>query len=168
MGADWQELDPEAIEDNPFRLIGSDWMLVTAGDMGKWNTMTASWGGLGVLWGKKVCFCFVRPSRHTYGFMENAEEFTLSFFTEEHRAALDYCGANSGRDVDKAKETGLIPRAVGGSVGFEQARLTILCRKIYHSDITPARFVDHGIEKHYSGKDYHRQYIGEILSCHSV
>lgn len=167
MGNDWLEISPESIEDNPFRLVGTDWMLVTAGNMDSWNTMTASWGGLGVLWGKKVCFCFVRPSRHTYGFMEESEQFTLSFFSSEHRAALDFCGAHSGRDVDKAKETGLIPRPVEAAVGFEQARLTILCRKIYHNDIESARFVDPSIEKHYNGKDYHRQYIGEILSCFS-
>ena len=68
-----REIDPRALGDNPFKLIGDDWMLVTAGTRESYNTMTASWGGLGVLWNKNVCFCFVRPTRHTYRFMEDAE-----------------------------------------------------------------------------------------------
>ena len=168
MNTSWREIAPGDFEGNAIKLIGSDWMLITSGTPERWNTMTASWGGVGELWGRDVCFCFVRPSRHTYQFMNEGSEFTLSFFAEEHRDALSYCGAHSGRDVDKAKETGLIPTPVGGSVAFEQAGLVLLCRKIYQHDIDPADFVDPGIESNYNGEDYHRQYIGEILSCHTV
>ncbi len=154
------------VDGNAFKMIGSDWMLVTAGDISSWNTMTAAWGGFGFLWQKNVVFAFVRPTRYTYEFMERADTFTLSFFPEDYRDALNYCGSHSGRDADKAKETGLIPLDTGlGTVGFEQARLIIVSRKIYHQDITPDRFLDPGIAVHYPQKDYHRMYIGEVVQC---
>lgn len=49
---EWKTITPEEITTNPFRLIGKEWMLVTAEMNGKANTMTASWGGVGVLWNK--------------------------------------------------------------------------------------------------------------------
>ena len=167
MNNGWREISPDAISLNPFKLIGTDWMLITAGSIDSWNTMTASWGGLGFLWGKNVCFCFVRPTRYTFEFMERSMEFTLSFFPAEYRKALSYCGAHSGKEVDKAAETGLIPKSVGAGLSFEQANLAILCRKLYHHDFDPAKFIDTSIEANYPAKDYHRQYIGEILSCYT-
>jgi len=105
----WNRISPKELADNPFRLIGDDWTLITAGTPAKWNTMTASWGGLGVLWGRPVSFIFVRPTRHTYGFLEEASRYTLSFFDEKYRSALNHCGKVSGREHDKAAETGLEP-----------------------------------------------------------
>ncbi len=155
---------------NVFRLIGKDWMLITAGNMDSYNTMTASWGGMGVLWGKDVCFCVIRPHRHTFNFMEKADGFTLCFFNEEYRDALNLCGSKSGRDIDKAAVAGITPMPViegtnTGGVYFNEARLVIVCRKIYYQDLDPANFLDPGIAKNYPGKDYHRMYIGEVLSC---
>ena len=106
-------IEPNMIDRNVFQLIGSDWMLITAGTPESYNTMTASWGGMGVLWGKNVCFCFIRPTRHTYQFIEKADVFSLSFFEERYRGALEICGTKSGRDIDKAAATGLIPVAGG-------------------------------------------------------
>ena len=109
MNAFLKEIKPANIKDNPFKLIGGDWMLITAGTKESFNTMTASWGGLGVLWDKEVAFAFVRPTRHTFGFMEKSPVFTLSFFAEQYRPALEFCGAHSGRDVNKIAQTGLTP-----------------------------------------------------------
>lgn len=160
----FRSVKKNGITDNVFKLIGNDWMLVTAGPPDDYNTMTASWGGMGVLWNKNVCFVFVRPSRYTYEFMEKNQTFSLSFFTEEWRNALTVCGTKSGRDIDKAKETGLKPFPAGnGTTGFEQARLIIECRKIYFQDIEPEKFLDPSIERNYNGSDYHRMYVGEIL-----
>ena len=162
------EREPGTLADNPFRLIGSDWMLITAGTAGRFNTMTASWGGLGVLWERKVCFIFVRPTRHTYEFLERTGTFTLSFFAERYRKALTYCGTHSGRDTDKAKGAGLTPAGEGGFVYFAEARLVLKCRKLYSQDILPDRFLDPGIERMYPQKDYHRMYVGEIVTCLEV
>jgi flavin reductase (DIM6/NTAB) family NADH-FMN oxidoreductase RutF len=161
----FQEIKPEQLTDNPFKLIGADWMLVTAGTAESFNTMTASWGGLGVLWERKVCFCFIRPTRYTYEFIERSENFTLSFFEERYRKALTYCGSHSGRDTDKVKEAGLTSRQEGGFVYFGEARIVLACRKIYFQDISPSRFLDPTIEGMYPQKDYHRMYVGEIKKC---
>mgnify|MGYP000853798551 FL=1 len=161
------EIKPEEINDNAFKAIGSDWMLVTAGDIDSYNTMTASWGGLGVLWGKNIAFCVIRPTRHTRKFIDNSDIFTLSFFDESYRKALSFCGSHSGRDYDKAAETGLTPaKSKEGSVFFNEARLVLECRKLYYQDIDPAGFTDPTIDiKNYPKKDYHRMYIGEITNC---
>lgn len=161
-----KKINPESIAENTFKLIGTDWFLLTAGNIESYNTMTASWGGMGVLWNRKVVFCFVRPVRHTYKFMEENEFFTLSFFAETFREALSYCGKYSGRDVNKAKETGLIAESSSnGSVFFKQAKLVLECRKLYFSDIDNSNFIIRELEKHYPDKDYHRMYIGEIVNC---
>lgn len=164
----FQPCAPEALAENPFHLIGKDWMLITAGTESHYNTMTASWGGMGVLWNKNVCFSFVRPQRHTLSFLEAQERFTLSFFPEDCRDALTYCGRYSGRDVDKAKETGLVPHALADdAVTFEQARLVLTCKKLYVQNMTPEGFLDPGlVEQHYPGKDFHRVFVGEIESCY--
>ncbi len=156
-------LDLEKLPDNPWKLIGKDWMLVTAGGPDGWNTMTASWGGVGVLWNKPVAFVFVRPSRHTFGFLNRSERFTLSFLPEEHRGILAKCGSVSGRDADKAALTGLKPfEPTPGAVSFEQARLVLLCRKLYAQDLEAGRAVDPAILSNYPQGDWHRMFISEI------
>jgi flavin reductase (DIM6/NTAB) family NADH-FMN oxidoreductase RutF len=158
--------DPEKITDNPFKLIGSDWMLITAGSRESFNTMTASWGGMGVIWNKKVCFCVVRPTRHTRLFTDSSSYFTLSFFEEQYREVLNYCGTHSGRDVNKIKETRLTPLFGDDTIYFAEARLVFQCKKMYYQDIDPGNFLDPTIdERNYPLKDYHRLYVGEIVSC---
>lgn len=163
---EFKTITPQEITDNPFSLIGKDWALLTAGALDNYNTMTVSWAGLGVLWEKPSATVYVRPTRYTYDFMESNSEFTLTFFPEEYRKALSFCGSKSGRDFDKAKETGLTPMAFGSSVGFEEGRLVMVCRKRYFQDFDPKNFLDDKIEKLYPAKDYHRVYIGEVLSVH--
>jgi flavin reductase (DIM6/NTAB) family NADH-FMN oxidoreductase RutF len=166
MAYEFIKTDPYKLKDNVFKLIDLDWMLVTAGTPKRWNTMTASWGGLGVLWNRPVSFVFVRPTRYTYEFMEEHERFTLSFFPKTYRKALVFCGSKSGRDYDKAKETGLEPVSpFKDAVTFRQARLALICRKLYTTDIDPSRFLDPKTDIHYPKKDYHRIYIGEITRC---
>lgn len=162
----YTSIAPAKLDESVFRLIGTDWMLVTAGTKESFNTMTASWGGLGVLWNKNVSFIFIRPQRYTFEFVERADTYTLSFFGEEHRKALQYCGAHSGREVNKIEKTGLTPAFTDKeSVFLAEARLVLECEKIYWQDLDPAHFLDPDIEKNYSKGDYHRMYIGEVISC---
>ena len=156
-----------ALRDNPFQLIGRDWMLITAGAGSAFNMMTASWGGLGHLWNRDVAFCFVRPQRHTFGLMEGASHYTLSFYAEAYRAALEYCGNHSGRAGDKAAATGLTPVSdETGAVYFTQARLVLVCRKLYGGDIVRAAFTDPALPAEvYPQGDFHRMYVGEIVRC---
>lgn len=164
-GNDWLVRDIRYFSGSPVSRVGDGWMLITAGAAGNWNTMTASWGGLGVLWGKPAAFMFIRPTRYTFNFSEKASLFTLSFFDESWRKALSLCGSRSGRDTDKAAETGLTPIVFeDGGISFQEARDIVSCRKTYFHDFDPRHFVDPSIEEHYPQKDYHRMYIGEILT----
>ena len=133
-------------EENPFELIGQDWMLVTAGDKDSFNTMTASWGGFGILWNKNVATIYSRPSRYTHDFIEKSDRVTLSFYPEECRRALQICGTKSGRDCDKVAEAGLTPVELeSGAMTFSQSRLTLECRKLFKTEMAEENFVDKSI-----------------------
>ena len=157
------EIDPLEVEGNVFRRIGKEWMLITAGREGAYNTMTASWGGLGVLWNTDVSFIFVRPQRYTYEFLEKEKYYSLSFFDPGFKRALQMCGSRSGRDSDKVKEAGLTPVFDAPAPYFGEAELTMVCRKMYTHDLEPGRFLDPAIAGNYQAGDYHRLYIGEII-----
>ena len=151
-------------ESNVFKLIGQDWMLITAGDEKNFNTMTASWGMLGVLWRKNVSCVFVRPQRYTFKFLENSEYYSLCFFDDKYKKVLSYCGTHSGKDVDKIAETGLNV-ALGEAPYFEEAKLVLICKKIYTDFIDPSGFGDAAIQKEYDSHDYHKVFVGEIVRC---
>ena len=160
----FKSIKPEEISKDVFTMLDKDWALLTAGNKEAFNTMTIAWGGFGVLWNKKVCFTFVRPSRYTYDFTEKFNEFTLSFFNEKCRNALQICGTKSGRDGDKVKEAGLTPiHDQNNFTWFNEAELVIKCKKIYFQDLQPEKFLIPEIEKNYNGSDYHRMYVGEIV-----
>ena len=156
------ELDPSEITGNVFDRIGKEWMLITAGKPEKYNTMTASWGGLGVLWNANVSFAFVRPSRYTFEFLEREKYYTLSFLGLSQRRALQICGSKSGRDTDKVAEAGLTPVFDAPAPYFEEAELALVCRKLYTQDMDPSRFLDPSIMASYKDGDFHRIYVGEI------
>jgi flavin reductase (DIM6/NTAB) family NADH-FMN oxidoreductase RutF len=163
MRALMKRIDPYHIDESVFRLLDKDWMLITAGNAGNFNTMTASWGGFGIMWNEPVAYIFVRPHRFTYQFLEQYEWFTLCFFGPGHRKMLSYCGSQSGRDKNKITETGLIPQETAkGNIWFRDSRLVFECRKLYYHDLEPGNFLDSKIESNYPGKDYHRMYIGKI------
>jgi len=158
----FNEIKPNKMPGNIFEMVGREWMLVTAGNPDDFNTMTASWGGAGILWSKPVAFSFIRPQRYTYQFMQKYGYYTLSFFDENYRDALNLCGSRSGRDTDKVKATGLTPVYSGDAVYFDEAKLVLICRKLYAQDLNLDSFTDKEIAGTYSGNDLHRAYIGEI------
>jgi len=160
----FRSIDPKSLTDNVFSLIGDKWMLITAGKEDACNTMTASWGGLGVIWGVPAATCYIRPQRYTKEFVDREEYFTLTFFGEEWRKALALCGSKSGRDIDKVKECGFtVKTAACGAPYFEEAELVLVCRKRFAQDMDPACIADEVKEKWYPEKDYHAMYIGEIV-----
>jgi len=160
---DWKQISPNELTDNVFKLIGEDWMLISAGTADNFNTMTASWGGMGVLWNKPVATVYIRPTRYTDKFAQENEFFTLSFFEEKYRDSLTLCGTVSGRDEDKISIAGLHGEPLpAGGMSFSEARLVISCRKLYQDVLNPEHFLDSAIENNYPKKDYHHIYIGEI------
>lgn len=161
---DAKSVDENVFSENVFSMIGDKWMLVTAtAPDGSYNTMTASWGGLGVLWNKKVAFVFIRPQRYTAEFSESGDTATLSFFGEEYRKALSFCGSHSGRDCDKIAETGLTPvKGDGGEVYFAEAELVLKCKKLYRDELREGAFVCPELLDNYKNKDFHIVYVYEI------
>ncbi len=157
-----REISPYEIQDNAFKAIDKDWMLITAEKEGKINSMTASWGCLGILWNKPIAVCFVRPQRYTYEFCESADTLSLSFFAPEWRDALKLCGTKSGRETDKYAATGLIPAHDGQTPYLAQARLVLICKKLYVDELKKANFLDPALLKNYPIDDFHRVYICEI------
>ena len=164
----FRKVDISDIKTDPFTKIGKEWMLITGGNMDDYNTMTASWGQLGVLWNKNVITCYIRPNRYTYEYIEKDDTFTVSFYGEEYRKALSFCGAHSGRDCDKAKETGLTPAEFDGNVAFAEADMVFVCRKLYSYDLAKEGFLtDDGLPEQFFAKDpYHRAYISEITAVY--
>lgn len=157
----FKSISAKDITDNPFKLIGDDWTLITAGNKNGYNTMTASWGGVGVLWRKNVVYIFVRPQRYTKEFLDRETNFSLSFF-ENEREALSFCGSHSGRDCDKAAETGLTPIFSESAPYFEQARLVLICKKLYCQPFDPNCVIDKSVLDNYENNDFHYVYVGEI------
>lgn len=162
----WKKMDPKQIGQNVFSMIGEQWMLVTAGTGENCNTMTASWGGLGVLWNKPVATAYIRPQRYTRQFMDEQEYFTLSFFGEEFRDALALCGRTSGRDTDKVKECGFtLLHSQEGAPYFDQAELVLVCRKQFVQQMDPDKIPEEIRQSVYPTQDYHYIYIGEITEA---
>ena len=167
MNQTFHHVEPKSLTENPFSMLDDAWMLITAGDMEKHNTMTASWGGVGVIWNKPVATIYVRPQRYTYEFTEKNEYFTLSVFAEEYRKTLTYCGRNSGRDVDKVKETGLTPIFMEGVPAFEEASMVLICKKLYSQPMGKEYVCDNeAVFPNYGENEpYHTLYVGELVKA---
>lgn len=160
----FHETSVEKLSINPFTLINKGWMLITAGNEKVHNTMTASWGSLGELWGNYVSTVHIRPQRYTLEFVEKQDFYSVCFFDEEYRNALTVCGKVSGRDCDKDKEAGLTPVFDQAAPYYQEAKLVFICRKLYKQDMKEECFLDRRIlDKHYPGGDLHRTFIGEIV-----
>lgn len=163
-------INPKDLEQNVFRMFDDSWCLIASYDKDHtplpYNAMTASWGGMGVLWNKNVFFCVVRPQRYTKEFIDNSRYISLSFFGEEMKKALTYCGRNSGRDGDKLKESGFTPVITDdGKVEFKEAKITVFGKKLFASDMKEADFIDKSlVEKNYPNNDFHTVYVCEIES----
>jgi flavin reductase (DIM6/NTAB) family NADH-FMN oxidoreductase RutF len=151
---------------NIFDLISKDWMLITAGNSEKFNTMTASWGGFGFIWNKPVAFIFVRESRYTHEFLGNDNKVTLSFFDEKYRNALKICGSQSGRNTNKVKDANLTPKILSnGAVTFEEAHTTANCRILYSTQMVEKDFRENALFEQFYIKapgGLHTMYIVEI------
>ena len=161
----FREIDPKELDGNVFQRIGEQWMLITAGDRSGCNTMTASWGGLGVLWGAPVATAYIRPQRYTREFVERTHRFSLAFFGPEYRQQLALCGSKSGREVDKVDACGFtVEYGTGDTPYFTQAELVLICEVQYADQLKQENFLDKAAdEKWYADKDWHTMYIGRIV-----
>ena len=160
----FKEVKIEELSFNPFTKISKEWMLITAGDEEKHNTMTASWGGVGIMWGMNVATAYIRPQRYTFEFIENNGYYTMSFFDEKYRDALKLCGSKSGRDIDKVAETGLTPAFTEDGIPyFAEAKLVLVCKKMYAQFLNAESIVDNDAVDKWYDNDFHKMYISEIV-----
>ena len=168
-----KQIKAEELNENPFKLIDKDWMLITAEKEGRTNMMTASWGGLGILWGKEVATVYIRKSRFTKGFVDDGQTFSLCVLDEGYRNQIAYCGQISGRDEDKVKATGLTVEhaAISTKEGdfsvpyFSQSRLVLICKKLYAQEMKAECFTECGKDipsSMYSDNDWHTIYVAQI------
>lgn len=162
------EISCKHLDNNIFNLLDNQWALITAGNISNYNTMTASWGGFGILWNKPVATIYVRPQRHTFNYTEANDFFTLCFFNEEFKPLLKKLGTVSGRDMNKMNIPELNVFATNNnSVAFEEALLYMEC-KILYSDYLKQEFFKEkeNISKFYPINDFHKFYIAEIIACY--
>ncbi|WP_394886081.1 flavin reductase [Clostridium butyricum] len=158
-----KEIKHEDFQENAFEMIGKDWLLITAEKDGKVNTMTASWGGVGVLWNKKVAYIFIRPQRYTKEFVDFSERLSVCVLPNSYRKELAYLGNVSGKDEDKISNANLKVQKYEDVPYFDEARLTLICRKLYAQDLKEECFIEKDIiDKWYPEKDYHTMYVVEI------
>lgn len=148
---------------DPFDIFDKQWALLTAGTELRFNTMTISWGGLGTLWGKPTATVYVKPIRYTHDFMEQNDYFTVSFYQEEYRRALEVLGTLSGRDGDKVAKAGLTPKALEHGMTFREAKATLVCKKIYRQDLDTAQMPAEVVSTYYTSEAAHTMYIGEVV-----
>ena len=152
---------------NPMTLIGKEWMLLTAGTKDRgYNTMTCSWGHLGSIWGHggglPTSVCYVRPQRYTKEFVDREELYTLCFF-DGRKKELAYLGTHSGREEDKVAAVGLTPAFGDGYTYFEEAKLVLVCKKLYRAPLVEEGFFhQETVDDNYPNRDFHDLYVGKI------
>jgi flavin reductase (DIM6/NTAB) family NADH-FMN oxidoreductase RutF len=158
---------PEGIVDciNATRSGGT---IIVAGDMGSHNGMTIGWISIGSVWGRPVCVVLVRHSRHTYGFMENGDSFTVNMMSSEHKPAVDLFGSRSGRDMDKFEAAGITAEqgTAVASPYIAEADYVIECKTAFKSPMDPELISADYVKDCYPSGDYHTCYYGEILAIH--
>lgn len=161
-----KEINYKDMKFNPFNLIGDEWMLVTAGnELSGCNTMTASWGHLGCLWGHNdpTVVIYLRPSRYTKNFVDEEPYFTLCVMDKSFKKQMAYLGSVSGRDEDKIAKAGLTPVYADNSVYFQEAKLVLVCKKLYASELQESGFFyQDTIDESYPQRDFHTMYVGKI------
>lgn len=163
----FKNINPEQISENFIKNIGSEWMLITAGNQNKYNMMTASWGFAGVMWNLPCAIAAVRPQRYTKKFIDDEKYYTLSFYGDDKKIHT-VCGKESGRDVNKTEKTGLTPLfdADTGAPYFDEARLVLICEKVYEQPLDKNGFYNDAIPKAtYLADDYHTMYYGKIVKA---
>ncbi len=162
----FRKIEPTALPGNVIDEVCNKWMLLAAGTQNDFNFMTVNWGMMGELWFKPAVTVYVRHSRHTYGYMEKGDTFTLTALKPGHQKALQLAGSKSGRDIDKLKESGLTAAFVDGSPTFEEAAYTIVCKKMYAADLTADNAIGSTFAEVYEEPDYHKMYIAEIVAAY--
>ena len=107
--------------------------------------------------------CYVRPQRYTKEFIDREEYYTLCFF-DGRKKELGYLGTKSGRDENKVAAVGFTPVFGEGFTYFAEAKLVLVCRKLYQAPLKEEYFHDKELmDKCYPERDFHDLYVGQIV-----
>ena len=160
----FKEIKAKELHENFFHTINDEWLLICCYDRDndRENMMTASWGGIGILWNREVCYLFVRPQRHTHKLLKEQMTFSVAVLPEDKKEAHKVCGRLSGRDLDKIEKTGLTPITLDGVMTLDEAKLVLKVRKLYEDVIKKEGFLEEALLKNYPTDDFHTVYVCEI------
>ena len=159
----FHQLDINQMSINPFQRIGNEWMLITAKKGETVNTMTASWGMMGVFWGENVVTVGIRPQRYTKEFVDAGETFSISVLPAGYQKEYNYLGSVSGRDEDKMSHIRLHVEEDLDTPYFTEADTVLICRKLYAQEMSKDCMLNDWVdEKWYPNQDYHTLYIAAI------
>ena len=176
------QVEPKELERNVFAAIGDDWMEICAGDGAtkKANAMTASWGGMGIMWGQPVAFIVVRgqEDRATRKILDEQPLFSLCFLGEEHAEAKGYLGRVHGwDDPTKIESAGLHTGWCGTELEYdaerrgdhahtpfiEESQTVLICEKMCAAELTQDCILDPAVwEKWYSDITPHTLFVAKI------
>lgn len=156
-------------------------VLLTTRSNDEANTMTISWGSIGIEWGVPIFTAYVRENRHTKKLLDENPEFTVNIPLDNTcRKALGFCGTKSGRDIDKISACGLTPIEpnVVDVPAIREFPLTLECRVVYRqaqdpravSEKNEKKFYPQDVASEYHGanRDHHTAYYGEIVSAYII
>jgi len=155
-------------EDAIKRIKKGAFLTVKAGN--KLNTMTIGWATFGFIWQKPIMMVAVRSSRHTFGIIEAAGDFTVTVPTGDMGKEIAFCGSKSGRDVDKFK-MGNLATSKGSKVVspiIKTPGYHYECKIVYKSAMNPAYLDKNYDTSLYPLKDYHTLYFGELMACYET
>lgn len=164
----FKRISPEEICDNIFTLVGKVFPVITAGKKDHYNSMTASGGGLGMLFKKPTTWCLLRADRYTLELIQKEQTYTLSYFPNEYKEQILFLGSKSGRDSEKMKEVELTHiQTPSGNISFAEARLIIECKLTQITTPNPDDFhsqeaIDYINEAYKEASDYRKYVFGEI------
>ena len=87
------------------------------------------------------------------------------FFPEEYKKTLGVLGSKSGRDMDKMHDSGLTAKVLENSVTFEEAELTLVCKKLFKQTLSKDNIVESetSARAFYNTDAEHDMYIGEVV-----
>ncbi|MDR1343376.1 MAG: flavin reductase [Prevotellaceae bacterium] len=166
----FQPIEAKDIPGDVFTHVGSDFTVITAGNPSRYNSMVASWGGWGILFGKPATWCYLRSNRYTLEMMRKEQTYTMAYFNQEYKDDIMLFGAKSGRNTDKMKESKLTSvQTPSGSMAYKEARLIIECKLFEVTTVAPDDFyTEEGrkfiVDAHAETGEYHKVVFGEIAS----
>ena len=103
----YKQIPPEKIPDDVFTLTGKIFPVITAGTASHYNSMTASGGGLGLLFRKPATWCLLCSDRYTLELIQEEQTYTMSYFPKKYMKQIVFLGSKSGRDSEKMEEVAL-------------------------------------------------------------